>query len=231
MLQLAIINDTKLTKTERAELFLDIFGNSLTREKSQNYIDSQIKPFSQLITNDIKCPLSIRKICDFSTLKFKDRDDIEEIFKSWSSKVPYDIEKQRDKRLRHYYKENYDYRGNFVDWDFNNYLYSYQVIEPTQYRRFRQHGQAFESKLETYKIPNRTFSSYAEGKKSDSKDSCLVRGYWADTIISPYFAFGCDADGKLEKEKLFKKLPPEMPSPYVFFLYLIFIDRGNDKPI
>ena len=100
------------------ELFFDIYANCLIRQKSQNYIDHMIREFSRLITQDKRCKTALQKIVDISLLKFKERDEIEDIFKSWNSKVPFDIEKYRDQRLRHHYKDRYDFRLNMIDWDY-----------------------------------------------------------------------------------------------------------------
>ena len=43
-----------------------------------------------------------------------------------------------------------------------------------------------------------------QAKKKNTAESCLVRGYWGDIIISPYIAFGVECDYKPESEKLFK---------------------------
>ena len=40
--------------------------------------------------------------------------------------------------------------------------------------------------------------------KKISKESCLVRGFWGDIIISPYISFGIDTDYEPEKTVLFK---------------------------
>lgn len=37
-------------------------------------------------------------------------------------KVPLDMEKLRDNKLRYLYKERYDYRNNLIDWDYNMLL-------------------------------------------------------------------------------------------------------------
>jgi dynein assembly factor 3 len=47
-------------------------------------------------------------------------------------------------------------------------------------------------------------SSYLPGKKQNTRESCLVRGYWGDILLSPYIAFGVDTDIQPEKERLFK---------------------------
>ena len=70
--------------------------------------------------------------------------------------------------------------------------------------------------MATYNIPNRTLSSYAKGKKKKSGDSCLVRGYWGDIIVSPFFSFGTEVEVSPEKEKFFEK--GTMQYKYVFFI-------------
>lgn len=46
--------------------------------------------------------------------------------------------------------------------------------------------------------------SYLPGKKKLTYESCLVRGYWGDIVISPYIAMGVECDYAPEKELLFK---------------------------
>lgn len=100
------------------ELFFDLYGNCLVRQKSQQYVDQMLREFARLVTQDKRCKTAVGKMVDLSLLKFKERDELEDVFKSWSSKVPFDIEKYRDQRLRYHYKERYDYRLNMIDWDY-----------------------------------------------------------------------------------------------------------------
>jgi dynein assembly factor 3 len=68
----------------------------------------------------------------------------------------------------------------------------------------RESGIAFESRFSTYPTPNRTLSSYLPGRKKQTHESCLVRGFWGDIAISPYIAFGTWTDVQPEKDLLFK---------------------------
>ena len=86
-------------------------------------------------------------------MKFKDRDDLEEIFSSYLKNHIYDIEKLRDHRLRGHFKDRYDFRRNLVDWD-----YSFSIKEYAKYINLR------ETRLATGTVPNRTLGSYVEGK-------------------------------------------------------------------
>lgn len=71
------------------------------------------------MTDDEKCTSVIKDIVNFETMKFKDRDEIEDVFSSWLSAHPFDIEQLRDTRLRAHYGKRYDFRRNLVDWDYN----------------------------------------------------------------------------------------------------------------
>ena len=79
------------------------------------------------------------------------------------------------------------------------------MIHIVHYKRFRQLGLCFEARMATYNIPNKTLSSYAKGKKKRTGDSCLVRGYLGDIVISPFFAFGAEIDSIPEKDKFLEK--------------------------
>lgn len=52
-------------------------------------------------------------------MRFKERDELENVISSYYNVHPFDIEKMRDDRLRHFFKERYDWRRNLVDWDYS----------------------------------------------------------------------------------------------------------------
>jgi dynein assembly factor 3 len=61
----------------------------------------------------------IKNVFDFSLLKFKEKDELMECFRSWSRKVPFDMEMARDRRQRKYYDDRFDHRKNVLDWDYH----------------------------------------------------------------------------------------------------------------
>lgn len=65
---------------------------------------------------------------DFKHTKGEERDDMSEIVQSWNMKVPFEMEKLRDQRLRYLYKERYDFRTNLIDWDYNMLIQEYAPI-------------------------------------------------------------------------------------------------------
>lgn len=78
------------------------------------------------------------------------------------------------------------------------------IVHFYHYREWRQSGIAFESRFSSYPTANRTLASYLPGRDKKTKDSLLVRGFWGDVVISPYFAFGVKCDVEPEKTELFR---------------------------
>lgn len=81
-----------MSKRERMELFLDLYANCLIRDKTDAYLQGVLNELIQLVTEDERCQSVIKDIVSFDQLKFKDRDDLEDVFSSWYSTHPYDIE-------------------------------------------------------------------------------------------------------------------------------------------
>ncbi len=139
----------------------------------------------------------IKHLVSFECLKFKERDDLEDIFSSYLKAHPFDIEKLRDQRLRAHFEDRYDHRKNLVDWDYSMYLKEYApLIQQAEYRNFRLLGLTFETRLATGSVPNRTMSSFVNGKTKKGRDSCVVRGFWGDIVNSPLISFGQEINNK-----------------------------------
>jgi len=72
----------------------------------------------QLVTEDTRCQNALKELVSFDCLRFKERDDMEDVISSYIDVHNFDIEKARDTRLRALFKERYDFRKNLTDWDF-----------------------------------------------------------------------------------------------------------------
>jgi dynein assembly factor 3, axonemal len=192
---------------ERQEMFLDLYANSMIRDKTQRYLEGVVKELIQLVTEDDRCKSVIKSIIDFDQLRFKDRDEMEEVMSTYLKKHAFDMEKLRDQRLRHHFADRYDFRRNAVDWD---YQYGIRLMAPhchqQEYRDWRLNGIGFETRLTVNNIPNRTLSSFIPGKKKKSGDSIMIRGYWGDIINSPFVTFGFEVLNEEDREKFFRKL-------------------------
>jgi len=66
-------------------MFLEIFGNSYLREQTAGYIDKMIPFLDDLISNETKHKSALNSMVDLKELKFKDRDDMVDVIRSWYS--------------------------------------------------------------------------------------------------------------------------------------------------
>jgi dynein assembly factor 3, axonemal len=65
---------------------------------------------------------------------------------------------------------------------------------------------AYETRLATGSIPNRTLGSFVPGKNRKTKDNILIRGFWGDIINSPYMGYGQEVWESEAKTRFFKKV-------------------------
>jgi len=80
------------------------------------------------------------------------------------------------------------------------------AVNQQEYRNWRLNGIAFMTRLATGSVPNRTLGSFVEGKTKKGRDSIMVRGFWGDTINSPYISFGQEVWKEPERTRFFKKV-------------------------
>jgi dynein assembly factor 3 len=166
ILFLNIINDTRFSIRDRVEFVMEIYGNTLLSARTVLYLEKVYKNLIKFITNDDKYSGPLKKILDFSQLTFKERDELSDIFENYSSKLPFDIEKYRDDRLRYHYKDRYDYRENLADWDYNMNMRNFAgIVKSRHYYDFRRTGISFELRICKYNFPNRTMCSYIPGRE------------------------------------------------------------------
>ena len=189
-------------------MYLDLFANSLIREKTSQYLEEITRELIALVTEDEKkCKSVLKEVINFETLKFKDRDDIEEIFSSYLTAHKFDIETLRDHRMRGHFKERYDHRFNLVDWDYSMNMKDYAPhVDQREYKKWRLTGIGFETRLATGSVPNRTLGSFIPAKQKKTRDNILLRGYWGDIINSPYMSFGNEVAESEARQRFYKKI-------------------------
>ena len=165
LLFLTLFCETGYAKRERMELFMDLYGNCKIRDKTDAYLQGVVNELIQLVTEDERCQSVLKQIVNFDHLKFKERDALEEVISSYYSNHGFDIESYRDQRLRGHYKERYDVRRNMIDWDYSFYVKKLAPhINLNEYRGWRQNGLAYETRLASNNVPNRTMSSFVPGQ-------------------------------------------------------------------
>ncbi|KAI8926916.1 hypothetical protein BC831DRAFT_454358 [Entophlyctis helioformis] len=182
--------------TERAELFLECYGNLLVRQKTAQWIKSHASDLIRAIT-DGKGILG--KLIDVSSLKFRERDDIEFVFKYWrDDKRSFDAKALWDNRLRAHYGVRYDARDNAIDWDYHFKVRetdaSTSIIFKAEFLRWRLHGTAFEVRESAYDAANRSMAT-VDILKQDGV-GVAKWGYFSDILFGPYLAFGLDTEAK-----------------------------------
>ena len=121
------------------------------------------------MTEDDRCQSVLKTIVNFDNLKFKERDALEQVISSYYQAHAYDIEKYRETRMRAHYKERYDVRKNMIDWDFTFYVKKLcPHVNNREYMAWRQNGLAFETRLASNNVPNRTYGSFVPGNDVSS---------------------------------------------------------------
>ncbi|EDV29563.1 uncharacterized protein TRIADDRAFT_52076 [Trichoplax adhaerens] len=203
MLLLALIYEAPETigLQEKTELFLEIFGNTLIRSQTEEYLCRKADDFIKMVTN-FNYLNQCLGFLDLSNLKFAERDQLEAIFKFWRQKNPklFEVTEMWDHRLRKHLGARYDSRQNVYDWDYNMKLHSKaNIINSREYSNWRENGIAFDIREANYNIANKSLASGEIMKREGQKH--YVRGYWGDIVNSPYIAFGIEC----EEESFFKK--------------------------
>ena len=210
LLSLSLEHPSRRGVQEKAELFLEIFGNLFVREYTANYVQSRAAEFIKYITDLDQLRQTNLNIFDFDLLKYKERDFLEGIFKFWrlrnqESKAYFPAEKCWEFRLRNYFGTRYDCRSNAYDWDFAMKLIDRKhaaVIHKKIYAKWRDTGVAFELRDSSYDTPNFTLASSTLLTDPRNGDKTGRRGYFGDIIVGPYLAYGIETN---DEAKFFKK--------------------------
>ncbi|KAH0533700.1 dynein axonemal assembly factor 3 homolog [Cotesia glomerata] len=175
--------------------FLEILGNSLLVPATAKYLTKAAYQLISVITQTLPCPwISIE------TLKYKDKDLLEAIFKFWVRAVceGVPIVKYWDQRIRKSLGTRYDYRDGAFDWDYHMVLKEKNIPNLTshEYKFWRNNGIAF-TWLETE--PARSNPTLISSVLP-YKEGFIHNSYAGDITNGPYLTWL--ADKKDEKKKL-----------------------------
>ncbi|ROT79756.1 putative dynein assembly factor 3, axonemal-like [Penaeus vannamei] len=102
---------------ERANLLLDLWGNLCLRPVTKDYLEVVSRRFCLWVTDAARYP-SLLGIVSCSRLKYRERDALDAVFRSWYtlSHRDYDPPRAWDVRLRQLFKTRYDYRQADAEW-------------------------------------------------------------------------------------------------------------------
>ncbi|XP_008281516.1 dynein assembly factor 3, axonemal [Stegastes partitus] len=205
LLYLALIPQESMGINEKTEVFLEVFGNSEIRSQTDETLRRAASQLSLSVTETLE--VASHACLNTTLLKFKERDELARIFKSWiqprpssssSSDPPAPIlmPKVWDYRVRQHLGTRYDSKTGCFDWDLTMKLHQKGcgVINKHQYVQWREKGLAFEMREGVYQIANTSLLSSRVFSRKGEKVS--FRGYWGDIVSSPYLSFGIETDDK-----------------------------------
>lgn len=97
ILLLELANDYEVPIRQRASTFLEIFGNCRVQDRTAKYIEQLGQQLRSLVTAGTG---RLEDLIDLSLLKYRERDNLENAFKSYSRATSFDVDSLRDHRLR-----------------------------------------------------------------------------------------------------------------------------------
>ncbi|XP_061765351.1 dynein axonemal assembly factor 3-like [Nerophis ophidion] len=196
LLYIALTPQEMMGLNEKTEVFLELFGNSVIRSQTEDTLKRAASQLSLHINDTMESDM--HPCLDASLLKFRERDELVRIFKSWvqpvMSSAPISISKAWDYRVRQHLGTRYDSKRGCFDWDLMMKLHEKgcSVINKQQYMRWRDCGQAFELREGVYQITNPSLLSLRVFNQR--VDRVALRGYWGDIVSSPYISFGIETE-------------------------------------
>jgi hypothetical protein len=96
LLMLEVIMDFEVPIRQRANIFLEIYGNVRVQERTARYIEQLGQNLRALVADGT----STLGLVSLEHLKYRERDVLESVFKSYLRKGDFDMRTLRDHRLR-----------------------------------------------------------------------------------------------------------------------------------
>lgn len=190
LLNIALEPKVKLSVKAKTHLFMDLYGNSLLRPSSYNYLCSKGRVYMDLITDlDGQCHEKF-SILDLNALKYGERDSMLNVFSFWQNnlKHKFDITTYWEQRVRSYLESRYDSRNGAFDWDLSMRLRDNGIerVCAQEYKHWRDCGVAFVFPEYEQTMPNKTLAAAV----LRCGDRIQHRGYLGDITTGPFVTFG-----------------------------------------
>ncbi|XP_037955707.1 dynein assembly factor 3, axonemal homolog [Teleopsis dalmanni] len=189
LLAIALENPETLNLRLKTHLFMDVYGNSLLRPLSCQYLVYKTKCLMKTFS-DREITAQIAPMISIERMKYRERDNIENAFEFWSPKPGYifNIKEYWSTRLRKDLGIRYDFREGSFDWDLNMVLKERDAKQlcPQEYSYWRETGIAFTFPEYEQCMPNKTYSLALVRNGS----TFLHRGYEGDMHTGPFCTFG-----------------------------------------
>ncbi|XP_053675962.1 dynein axonemal assembly factor 3 homolog [Anopheles nili] len=189
LISIAFEDSHLLSVKGKTHLYMDILGNNLLRPFSSTYLSSKAKELTGIIT-DSEYAQQQASIFNYDALKYKERDQLENVFHFWTnaSDHVFNIARYWDDRMRTQLGVRYDHRQGAFDWDLQMRLRENgaKQICPQEYKHWRETGVAF------------TFPEYEQSDPNKTMAVGLIRngngfqhrGSVGDNLTGPFISFG-----------------------------------------
>lgn len=144
---------------QKSNIFLEVYGNCKVQKRTANYVESLGEKLKALMKNiDTRGREDLTgDILDLSLLRFRERDELEAVFSSYSKSTAVAMDKLIDQRQRYYhvfayqllliqlliqlileralYQDRFDNRKALYDWDYHSCLKTKaSIIHIKQYK-------------------------------------------------------------------------------------------------
>jgi dynein assembly factor 3 len=173
LLLLQILTDFQVPIRQRANVYLEVFGNNKVQRRTSEYVQTlgrQLKVLSAKGTGQLD------HVIDFSLLNYREKDLFEAALQAYETTFPFDMDKLYDHRQRGFYEDRFDSRRALADWDYHaGIIKKASIVHIKQYRQWKLTGIAFEFGDQTYSEPNRTMMTYTEGFIKKGKEKGLKK--------------------------------------------------------
>lgn len=125
LLNLALEPPDLMNPLQKARMYLEIYGNTLVRPNTLQYIRQKASQLIYMVTDHIYLKNRLPMV-SLDNLKYKEKDCLECTFKFWKNSTDeyFDISKLWDLRLRSSLGQRFDTRINLFDWDYHMKLNS-----------------------------------------------------------------------------------------------------------
>lgn len=120
LLGIALENPNLINLRSKVQLFMDVYGNSMLRSFSNQYLVAKTKSLLKMITDNEY----LHKLAPFLSiegLKYRERDGLQTALHFWLPKSEhiFNIKQYWCDRVRKLLGSRYDYRIGQFDWDLN----------------------------------------------------------------------------------------------------------------
>jgi dynein assembly factor 3, axonemal len=173
LLLLQMLTDFEIPIRQRANVFLEIFGNNKVQKRTSEYIELLGKQLKLLCA---KGTGRLDNVLDFCLLNYREKDVFENALQAYATSYSFDIDTLYDHRQRGFYEDRFDSRKALYDWTYHASIKAKgSIVHIKQYRQWRHTGLAFEFGDQTYSEPNRTLMTFTEGFIKKGKEKGLKK--------------------------------------------------------